>query len=83
MYEIVVKGKDIQFIPIMMPKNVEIFNLEVDEAMRIRAAYSKGQLVVRVDNQEGELLSVDKIWPDPHDPTRMVIFLGPALDHPI
>lgn len=79
-YELVVASKDIQFIPIVMPKNVEVYNLLPEEAMKIRQAQASGQLVVRLDQPDGKKLGVERIWPDPHDPTRMVLFLGPELD---
>lgn len=59
----------------LMPKNVELWNLTADEAMQIRQAASEGELYVRIDSPEGERLQVVRLWPDPHTPTRMTLFL--------
>lgn len=80
MHELVVESERIQYIPIMMPKNVEVYDLSPDEARLIRQAYQQGEFFVRLDTPDGPRLSVERIWPDPHDPTRMVIFLGEASE---
>lgn len=76
MHEVVVKGAQIQEIPLLMPKNVELFPLSMEEAMAIRQAAATGELYVRVDTADGEQLRVTKIWPDPHDPRRCTLFLS-------
>jgi|GEM_PF-4064616 len=77
MYEVVVKQTQIQqAIPFMMPKNVELFPVSPEEALRIGQAAAIGELFVRVDSPEGEQLRVTRIWPDPHDPRRVTLFLA-------
>ena len=75
MYELVVQSKQIQEIPMLMPKNVELWNLAPAEQMKIREAFSQGELYVRKDSPEGERLPVVKLWPDPHNPARITLFL--------
>ncbi|HWI50714.1 MAG TPA: hypothetical protein VNT01_01065 [Symbiobacteriaceae bacterium] len=77
MYELVVKQAQIQkAIPFMMPKNVELFPLSQEEVLQIHRAAAAGELFVRVDTPEGEQVRVTRIWPDPHDPRRITLFLG-------
>lgn len=77
MHEVVVKRTQIQpAIPLMMPRSVELFGLSLGEAMQIRQAAAGGALFVRVDSPEGEQIAVTRIWPDPHDQTRITLFLA-------
>lgn len=77
MYEIVVKQTQIQpAIPLMMPKNVELFPVSPEEGLQIRQAGAEGALFVRVDTPDGQQLRVTRIWPDPHDPRRITLFLA-------
>ena len=66
MHELVVQSKQIQEIPMLMPKNVELWNLAPAEQLKIREAFSQGELYVR---------KVVKLWPDPHNPARITLFL--------
>lgn len=75
MYEVVVDAKRVQEIPMLMPKNVELFNLPQAEAARIRQEFTQGELYVRLDTPEGQRLQVVKIWPDPHTSARITLFL--------
>jgi hypothetical protein len=76
MHEIVVKQTQIQkAIPLMMPKNVELYPVSPEDGLQIRQAAAAGALFVRVDTPEGEQLRVTRIWPDPHDSRRITLFL--------
>ena len=75
MYEVVVASKQIQEIPMLMPKNVELWNLSPEEQAQIRQAFSAGELYVRRDTADGERLQVVRLWPDPHSPARITLFL--------
>jgi hypothetical protein len=77
MHEVVVKKSQINpAIPFMAPKNVEIYPVSSEEGIDIRQAEAKGELFVRVDTPDGEQLRVTRIWPDPHEPRRITLFLA-------
>jgi hypothetical protein len=77
MHEIVVPRDQIQkAIPLMMPKNVELFPVSPEDGQQIWQAAQAGALFVRVDTADGEQLRVTRIWPDPHDPRRITLFLA-------
>lgn len=77
MYEVVVKKSQIQAaIPFMAPTSVELYPVAPEEGWQVRQAASTGSLFVRVDSPEGEQLRVTRIWPDPHDPRRITLFLA-------
>lgn len=77
MHEVIVKRAQIQAaIPFMMPRNVELYPLSQTEIVNIHRAAAEGALFVRVDSPEGEQIRVTRIWPDPHDPQRITLFLG-------
>ncbi len=76
MHEVIVKRAQIQEIPLLMPKNVELYPLSPEESLQIRQAAAAGQLLVRVDSPEGEQLRVTRVWPDPHDSRRITLFLA-------
>lgn len=75
MYEVVVDSKQVQEIPMLMPKNVELWNLSMEESMRIRQAAAQAALYVRLDSPEGQQLQVVRLWADPHNPARITLFL--------
>lgn len=57
-----------------MGRSIELFGISEAEAAEIRAAFASKSLAVRFDGEEEEH-RVANIWPDPHDPSRMTVFI--------
>jgi hypothetical protein len=57
-----------------MGKSIELYDLPEAEVLEIRKAYAGRQLQVEFTEEEG-VHSVKNLWPDPHDVTRLTLFI--------
>lgn len=64
--------------PISLPgmgRSIEVNNLPQQEAFEVRGAYSAQQLYVQFEEGPNDTYPVINLWPDPHDPTRITLFI--------
>lgn len=80
--ELPVDSRHIQHIPLVMPRNVELWGLSPDVVRQARQAFQQGSLYVRLDGPTGPLAQVLNLWPNPHEAGQVVLFLSENLDSP-
>lgn len=64
--------------PISLPgmgKSIEVNQLSPEESLEVRAAYSARELYVQFEEESGVTHPVINLWPDPHDSTRVTLFI--------
>lgn len=64
--------------PISLPgmgKSIEVNNLSQEESFEVRGAYSSRELYVEFEEEPGTTHPVINLWPDPHDQTRVTLFI--------
>lgn len=64
--------------PINLPgmgRSLEINGLEADSRNRIQEAFSKRELFIDWEEKPGTRDQVVNLWPDPHDPSRITLFI--------
>jgi hypothetical protein len=73
----IVTASRLMLNPVALPgmgKSIELFNLLESEAMEIRMAYGREELLLQFEG-ESEVFPVQNLWPDPHDLTRLTLFI--------
>ncbi|MCF8563370.1 hypothetical protein LLE49_01250 [Alicyclobacillus tolerans] len=64
--------------PITLPgmgRSIEVADVPQSEANQIRMAFAAQQLYVQFEEEQGVTYPVINLWPDPHDASRMTLFI--------
>ncbi len=64
--------------PMVLPgmgKSIELSGLTSPENIEIRNEWQKGELLIEFDDEPGVTHRVIHLWPDPHDMSRMTLFI--------
>lgn len=64
--------------PISLPgmgRSIEMNSLPPEDAFAVRNAYGVNELFVEFDEEPSEAHQVINLWPDPHDATRLTLFI--------
>lgn len=57
-----------------MGKSIEVYDLPMTEVLEIRKAYAGRELQVTFEGETG-VHPVKNLWPDPHDSSRITLFI--------
>ncbi len=75
MLDVVVDSRQIQSVPGLVPRHVELAGLSPREVRAIHDAHHADALYARLDRPDGDEVEVKRIWQDPHDPGRITLYL--------
>ncbi len=58
-----------------MGKSIEVSGLTGPENMEILSEWRKGELMIEFDDEPGVSHKAINLWPDPHDVSRLTLFI--------
>ncbi|MFC4076182.1 hypothetical protein [Salinithrix halophila] len=58
-----------------MSRSLEVHGLAEEESTEMKDAFSRQELFVQFEGGKGTTYPVINLWPDPHDPARITLFI--------
>jgi hypothetical protein len=58
-----------------MGRSIEVSGLSSPENLEIRSEWQKGELYIEFDDEPGNGHRAINLWPDPHDISRLTLFI--------
>ncbi|SDX03598.1 hypothetical protein SAMN05444487_10948 [Marininema mesophilum] len=58
-----------------MGRSIEIYDISEEYSHQIRHAFSRKELFVQFEDGKETTYPVINMWPDPHDATRITLFI--------
>ena len=64
--------------PMVLPgmgRSIEVSGLTSADNLEIRSEWQKGELYIEFDDEPGSSHRAINLWPDPHDMSRLTLFI--------
>ncbi len=58
-----------------MGRSMELYHLEAPQRAAINDAFSRKELYIEFEDEDGTAYPVINLWADPHDPSRLTLFI--------